>query len=95
MCFLFYIAAIAGMNTSSPNIIDTNVTNSVAAAATSLTFLALTEYSNDTMSTMYSIAVLKISNPITSPMAIVRIDHCATVTLNTKPNTITSAVTNK
>ncbi len=60
---------IAGMNTSNPIVIDTRVTKSVAAAETSLTFLALTLYSNETISTTYSIAVFRISNPITRPIA--------------------------
>jgi hypothetical protein len=80
------------MNTIKPIAIDIKVTNSVAAAEISLTFLALTEYSNETISTTDSIAVLMISNPITKPIATVTAIQSCSDNENTKPKTTTITV---
>jgi len=83
---------IAGMNTSNPIATAVRVATKVAVAATSFTFLAFTEYSNETISTRYSIAVFNNSNPITSPIANTISDHSIRFKLKTTPKIITTIV---
>jgi hypothetical protein len=80
------------MNTINPIIIATIVTTIVAIAATSLIFFALTLYSKETISTKYSIAVFRISNPITKPIENITATHSQGTRLNANPIITTTRV---